>query len=148
MPISELLRMKLYSRSAKQDTRDSALNFVVLLQPECLVHVVQLVAMEIRDGHAMRYLTTDSDLLFATTVRGGHFKPPMSEVDAKQLKLCHQSDLRYFINHHQSVLLIQCAFAKIFPAAVSTTTLEALTNNGVLQLYVCDMERTKRTRRN
>ena len=61
MPISELLRMKLYSRSAKQDTRDSALNLVFLLhglRPECLVNVVQLAAMEISEGHPMRYLTT------------------------------------------------------------------------------------------
>ena len=140
--------MKLYSRRAKQDTRDSALNFVVLLQPECLVHVVQLVAMEIRDGHAMRYLTTDSDLLPGPIVRDGHFKPPMSEVDAKQLKRLRQSDVRYLMNHQQSVLLIQCAFAQMFPATVSTIILEALTNDGVLQLYVCDMERTKRTRYN
>ena len=146
MPISEVLRMKLYSRRAKQDTRDSALNLVFILhglQPECLVNVVQLAAMEIRDGHPMRYLTTDSNLLPATIVRDGHFKPPMSEIDARQLKRYHQSDVRYLMNHQQSVLLIQCAFAQMFPAAVSTTIFEALTNNGVLQLYVCDMERKK-----
>ena len=146
MPISDSLSMKAKSRTARQDTRDTALGLVLHLQPEALVQMVKLIAIGVREGHCMRYLTTDAPVLKwalkCRAVRGGTFKPPLSEANNNQLKWHNETDTKYMMNYDHSVSLIYGACAPTY----LREALPALTNNGFLELYVCDMERKKRTR--
>ena len=142
MPISEFLSMKAKSRTARQDTRDAALGLVLHLQPKALVQMVKAIAMGVRQGHGMRYLTTDAPCLLLPAVPDGTSKPPLSEANTNQLKWHNETDAEYMVNYDHSVSLIYGACAPTY----LREALPALTNNGLLQLYVCDMERKKRTR--
>ena len=148
MPISAVVEKKLCSRRAKQARRDVALKLVFLVQPDChlLPYVVKMVAMEIKEHHPMCYLTTNASCM-KNAVPEGSFEPPMSEDKNKQLKWHHENDTKYLMNHGQSAYLICNALETEFPGPISSGVLEMLTNNaGFLELYVCDMERKKRTR--
>ena len=148
MPISAVLEKKLGSRKAKQAKRDFALKLVFLIHPDChlLPHVVKMVAMEIKEYHPMCYLTTNASCM-KNAVPEGSFEPPMSEDKNKQLKWHHHKDTKYLMDTSKSESLISHALTKEFPDPISSGLRDVLTNGaGFLELYVCDMERTKRTR--
>ena len=142
------LKKKANARREMQNNRDAAMGLVVM-QPDAglLLHIVRITAMEIRVGFPMRYLTTAATIFDVPTVLKGAFKPPMSENETNQLKWHDETDTRYLVNHNQSREIITNALASIFACRMSSNVVEALTNtNMVLELHVCDMGHTKRTR--